>query len=281
MTDFDGVLAHKIPIHAAIGDSQGALFGQGCLQPGQTKTTYGTGSSIMMNAGDKVVKCKQVIVNSVGWRRASKVTYVLEGNINYSAGVISWLKDDLKLISDPKETKDLAEKAEISIATITKMGTVGSHVNTNVLERICVALNCKLDDIIEIVQVSDGEMMSEESAYSESDCLELNPIACKEYGLTRTEQEIVHFIYEQLQYYRDNPPSFMVNQARSDFGSGSYEEAKKSIPTDRFYSLVLNEVIENWGQEGCDFAQKHIPFKTIESGYFEPEDETFGELTMI
>ena len=117
MTDFDGVLAHKIPIHAAIGDSQGALFGQGCLQPGQTKTTYGTGSSIMMNAGDKVVKCKQGIVNSVGWRRASKVTYVLEGNINYSAGVISWLKDDLKLISDPKETKDLAEKAHVSDKT--------------------------------------------------------------------------------------------------------------------------------------------------------------------
>lgn len=185
------------------------------------------------------------------------------------------------LIDKSLKKKDLAEKAEISIATITQMGTVGSHVNTDVLERICVALNCKLDDIIEIVQVSDGEMMSEESAYSESDCLELNPIACKEYGLTRTEQEIVHFIYEQLQYYRDNPPSFMVNQARSDFGIGSYEEAKKSIPTDRFYSLVLNEVIENWGQEGCDFAQKHIPFKTIESGYFEPEDETFGELTMI
>lgn len=185
------------------------------------------------------------------------------------------------LIDKGLKKKDLAEKAKISIATITKMGTVGSHVNTDVLERICVALNCKLDDIIEIVQVSDGEMMSEESAYSESDCLELNPIACKEYGLTRTEQEIVHFIYEQLQYYRDNPPSFMVNQARSDFGIGSYEEAKKSIPTDRFYSLVLNEVIENWGQEGCDFAQKHIPFKTIESGYFEPEDETFGELTMI
>lgn len=151
------------------------------------------------------------------------------------------------LIDKGLKKKDLAEKAEISIATITKMGTVGSHVNTDVLDRICIALNCKLDDIIEIVQVSDGEMMSEESAYSESDCLELNPIACKEYGLTRTEQEIVHFIYEQLQYYRDNPPSFMVNQARSDFGIGSHEEAKKSIPTDRFYSLVLNEVIENWG----------------------------------
>lgn len=185
------------------------------------------------------------------------------------------------LIDKGLKKKDLAEKAEISIATITKMGTVGSHVNTDVLERICVALNCKLDDIIEIVQVDNRELTNEESAHAENDFLELNPIACEEYGLTQTEQEIVHFIYMQLQYYRDNPPSFMVNQVRRDFGVGSYEEAKNSIPTDRFYSLVLNEVIEKWGQKGCVLDQKHIPFKTIESGYFEHEAETFGELTMI
>lgn len=107
-TDFEGALPHKIAIHAAIGDSQGALFGQGCLKSGQTKTTYGTGSSIMMNAGDQVIACKNGIVNSVGWRRGGNTTYVLEGNINYSAGVISYLKDDLGLISSPQETEELA-----------------------------------------------------------------------------------------------------------------------------------------------------------------------------
>ncbi|SFS43419.1 glycerol kinase [Succinivibrio dextrinosolvens] len=110
-TDFNGLLKHQIPIHAAVGDSQGALFGHGCSQPGQVKTTYGTGSSIMMNSGDKVSSCEHGIVNSVGWRRHGRTTYVLEGNINYSAGIISYLKDDMQLIADPAETEALARAA--------------------------------------------------------------------------------------------------------------------------------------------------------------------------
>ncbi len=110
-TDFDGVLPHRITIHAAIGDSQGALFGHGCLASGQTKTTYGTGSSIMMNSGTEVSSCLHGVVNSAGWRRGGKTTYVLEGNINYSAGIISYLKDDMKLIASPSETEALAKSA--------------------------------------------------------------------------------------------------------------------------------------------------------------------------
>ena len=110
-TDFNGLLKHEIPIHAAIGDSQGALFGHGCSKPGQVKTTYGTGSSIMMNSGDRVSSCEHGIVNSVGWRRQGRTTYVLEGNINYSAGIISYLKDDMQLIADPSETEALARAA--------------------------------------------------------------------------------------------------------------------------------------------------------------------------
>lgn len=184
------------------------------------------------------------------------------------------------LIDKEMKKKDLAEKAGISIATITKMGKLGSHVNTDVLEKICLALDCKIGDIVEIVQVGDDQIEDMVSAEDEGEYFELDSAACEEYGLTETEQDIVHFIYEQLQYYRDNPPSFMINQVRSDLGIGSYEEAKRSIPTDRFYSLVFNEVIENWGQEGCDFNQKHIPFKLIESGYFEAEEQSFGEMKM-
>ncbi len=110
-TNFDGVLSKEIPIHCVIGDSMGALFGHGCLHSGQVKATYGTGSSIMMNSGNEVSSCKKGIVNSVGWRRKGQTTYVLEGNINYSAGIISYLKDDLKLISDPKDTASMAKNA--------------------------------------------------------------------------------------------------------------------------------------------------------------------------
>ena len=112
VTDFEGVLPQPVVIHAALGDSQGALFGHGCLTCGQTKTTYGTGSSIMMNAGDQTITCEHGVVNSVGWQlQGAKPTYVLEGNINYSAGIISYLKDDLGLISSPMETEALARAA--------------------------------------------------------------------------------------------------------------------------------------------------------------------------
>ena len=52
MTDFEGILPGEVPIHGVMGDSHGALFGQGCLSKGMMKTTYGTGSSIMMNIGE-------------------------------------------------------------------------------------------------------------------------------------------------------------------------------------------------------------------------------------
>ena len=55
------------------------------------------------------------------------------------------------LIDRDMKKKELVEKAGISIATITKMGK-GGHVTTEVLGKICTALDCKMDDIVEIVQ---------------------------------------------------------------------------------------------------------------------------------
>ena len=109
-TDFDGFLEHPIPIHGVLGDSHGALFGQGCHQKGMVKATYGTGSSIMMNIGQTPVMDPH-IVTSLAWSMGGTVHYVLEGNINYTGAVITWLKDDLGLISSAAETSQLAEQA--------------------------------------------------------------------------------------------------------------------------------------------------------------------------
>lgn len=110
-TDFGGWLDAPIPIRGVLGDSHGALFGQGCLKPGMTKTTYGTGSSVMMNIGEKPVFSDSGVVTSLAWKIGGKVNYVLEGNINYTGAVITWLKDDLKLIDGPGETESLAREA--------------------------------------------------------------------------------------------------------------------------------------------------------------------------
>lgn len=110
-TDFEGFLPKPIPIHGVLGDSHGSLFGQGCLRPGMIKSTYGTGSSIMMNIGEKPVLSTHGVVTSLAWSMGGKVNYVLEGNLNYTGAVITWLKDDLKLIQSPGETEELAREA--------------------------------------------------------------------------------------------------------------------------------------------------------------------------
>lgn len=110
-TDFAGFLPHPVPIHGVLGDSHGALFGQGCLNPGMIKSTYGTGSSIMMNIGENPVLSTHGVVTSLAWRMDGKVNYVLEGNLNYTGAVITWLKDDMGLIASPSETQKLAAAA--------------------------------------------------------------------------------------------------------------------------------------------------------------------------
>ncbi len=116
-TDLGGWLDAPIPIRGVMGDSHGALFGQGCLEKGMIKATYGTGSSIMMNIGDTPVFSDAGIVTSLAWSMGGKVNYVLENNINYTGAVITWLKDDLKLITSPGETEALAKAANPSDTT--------------------------------------------------------------------------------------------------------------------------------------------------------------------
>lgn len=100
----------NIPIRGVMGDSHGALFGQGCLYKGMVKVTYGTGSSIMMNIGERPV-LSEAVATSLAWSMDGHIQYVLEGNINYTGAVITWMKDDLQLITSPEETSGLAERA--------------------------------------------------------------------------------------------------------------------------------------------------------------------------
>ncbi len=110
-TDFEGYLEHAIPIHGVLGDSHGALLGQGCTGEGMVKTTYGTGSSVMMNIGNRPVFSEHGLVTSLAWKLKGRVSYVLEGNINYTGAVITWMKDDLGLLQSAAESEALAAGA--------------------------------------------------------------------------------------------------------------------------------------------------------------------------
>ncbi len=98
-----------IPISGAIGDQQAALFGQACFNAGQAKNTYGTGCFLLMNTGDKRIHSKNNLIEGIAWGVNGKVTYDLEGSAFNAGSVIKWLRDELRLISEPSECDFLAE----------------------------------------------------------------------------------------------------------------------------------------------------------------------------
>ena len=116
-TDFGGALPAPVPIHCVMGDSHAALFAQGCLTEGMLKVGYGTGSSIMMNIGEKPILSQRGIVTSLAWKLKGQVNYILEGNVNYSGAIVTWLKDQAGLLKNAAESQALAEQANPSDKT--------------------------------------------------------------------------------------------------------------------------------------------------------------------
>ncbi len=111
MTTLNGLLPY-VPIAGVMGDSHGALAGQMCFSPGMGKATYGTGSSIMVNIGEKPIPAPAGLVTSVGFAAAGKVHFAFEGNIHCTGATIKWLQDDLQLIQSAAETETLATSVE-------------------------------------------------------------------------------------------------------------------------------------------------------------------------
>jgi len=95
----------EIPITGVAGDQQAALVGQGCFQPGMTKSTYGTGCFIMANTGDQALRSEEKLLTTVAYRLQGETTYALEGSIFVAGVAVKWLRDQLGLIESPADTE--------------------------------------------------------------------------------------------------------------------------------------------------------------------------------
>ena len=107
-TTVEGVFPEPITIAGVLGDSHGALAGQMCFEAGMGKATYGTGSSVMVNVGDKPIAAPEGLVTSVGFAACGKVFYAFEGNIHCTGATIKWMADKLQLINSPAEIEKFA-----------------------------------------------------------------------------------------------------------------------------------------------------------------------------
>jgi glycerol kinase len=101
----------EIPIAGIAGDQQAALFGQACFERGSAKNTYGTGSFVLMNTGEEPVASESGLLTTIAWGLDDeKVEYALEGSIFVTGAAIQWLRDELAIIRDAKDSEYFAKK---------------------------------------------------------------------------------------------------------------------------------------------------------------------------
>jgi glycerol kinase len=107
-TDLGGALDQPIPICGVMGDSQAALFAERCFRPGMAKVTFGTGSSVLLNIGDRILRSESGIVTTIGWVYGGQLTYAFEGIINFTGATVAWLRDQLGLIDSSADSEQMA-----------------------------------------------------------------------------------------------------------------------------------------------------------------------------
>lgn len=118
-------LPDGIPIAGIAGDQQAALFGQACFSPGQAKCTFGTGSFLLMNTGDRVIHSERGLLTTIAWRRNGATTYALEGASFIAGAAVQWLRDGLGLIAHARDIEALALTVESSDGVVFVPALVG------------------------------------------------------------------------------------------------------------------------------------------------------------
>ena len=103
------VLDTGIPITGVAGDQQAAAIGQACFNPGDIKSTYGTGCFVILNTGGEAVLSKNRLLTTVGYRINGQTSYALEGSIFMAGASVQWLRDEMKLVKDASETQAICE----------------------------------------------------------------------------------------------------------------------------------------------------------------------------
>ncbi len=105
------LLGAKIPITSIVGDQQGALFGQLCINKGDIKNTFGTGCFMLMNTGKEMIRSKHGLLTTLGATLdGDRPDYVLEGSVFIGGAAVKWLRDGLRLFTDLSQTEEYSLK---------------------------------------------------------------------------------------------------------------------------------------------------------------------------
>ncbi len=191
----------EIPLTGVLGDQQAALFGHGCHDEGELKSTYGTGAFVWMNAGPDYRPVDGAgYLQTVAWC-LDRPTYAFEGFVMYAGAVLDWLVSQLGLADSAAEVAAKAERAGTSAgvalvpafqglaspwwapnarAAVLGMSsaTRGEEICHAALEAVCYQVRRVLDDMAEAdvsrrgtVRVDGGLTRSEYLLQMQADIL--------------------------------------------------------------------------------------------------------------
>ncbi|NOH24239.1 glycerol kinase GlpK [Vibrio europaeus] len=113
-TNIGGKGGTRIPIAGIAGDQQAALYGQMCVEAGQAKNTYGTGCFLLMNTGQEKVNSTHGLLTTLACGPSGEPAYALEGAVFMGGASIQWLRDEMKLLADAKDSEYFATKVDSS-----------------------------------------------------------------------------------------------------------------------------------------------------------------------
>jgi glycerol kinase len=186
-----------LPVTGIAGDQQAALFGHACLRPGEAKNTYGTGSFVLMQTGDRAVDSTHGLLTTIAWQLDTGATqYALEGSIFVTGAAVQWLRDGLGLIDRAEQIETLAATVPdtsgvVFVPALTGLGapdwdpdargliiglsrgTNAGHVARAALEAICFQTRDVIDAMAEDAPVPLTELRVDGGAAANDTLLQL------------------------------------------------------------------------------------------------------------
>ncbi len=105
-------LGIEVPINGVAGDQQAALFGQGCWSAGMAKNTYGTGAFLLLHTGSVPIPSEHGLLTTAACDAEGGLAYALEGSVFIAGAAIQWLRDGLGLLTEARESAELAASVD-------------------------------------------------------------------------------------------------------------------------------------------------------------------------
>ncbi|MCK6585457.1 MAG: glycerol kinase GlpK [Anaerolineales bacterium] len=134
IADVDFGDGKPLPLHALLVDQQAALFGQACFKAGEMKCSFGTGSFLLMNIGDKPKLSNNGLLTTVGWNFNGHTAYAFDGGIFVTGSAVQWLRDNLKFIPDSASSNEAAKNSKDAGVVVVPalQGLAAPHWRTDV-----------------------------------------------------------------------------------------------------------------------------------------------------